>query len=196
MVKMGPDVVSGDDDALAGYLPEGEINGFSMLHLSGGDGTPTYGVVSQMPVGKGVQSVGWDDVVRDTRQGPDDAVVGYYKTALKSGVTVELAAAHKSGIYHYRWPNPGPPRPTIVVDVHHVLRSHTNKDFGQRYRHGMLEVTNQGRSYVGSASFDNVSLSLYLSERGSLSQYAVRGTLTVPGMEPSQSLDRLLLRSF
>lgn len=35
MVKLGPDVQSGSADAYSGYLPEGRIWGFSMMHESG-----------------------------------------------------------------------------------------------------------------------------------------------------------------
>lgn len=35
MVKLGPDVQSGQTDAYSGYLPTGNIWGFSMMHESG-----------------------------------------------------------------------------------------------------------------------------------------------------------------
>jgi putative alpha-1,2-mannosidase len=35
MVKLGPDVQSGEADAYSGYLPTGNIWGFSMMHESG-----------------------------------------------------------------------------------------------------------------------------------------------------------------
>jgi putative alpha-1,2-mannosidase len=35
MVKLGPDVESGRADAYSGYLPTGNIWGFSMMHESG-----------------------------------------------------------------------------------------------------------------------------------------------------------------
>lgn len=44
MVKLGPDVESGTTDAYSGYLPEGQIWGFSMMHESGTGGAPKYGV--------------------------------------------------------------------------------------------------------------------------------------------------------
>jgi hypothetical protein len=50
MVKLGPDVQSANIDAYSGYLPQGKIFGFSMMHESGTGGAPKYGVVSQMPV--------------------------------------------------------------------------------------------------------------------------------------------------
>jgi putative alpha-1,2-mannosidase len=35
MVKLGPDVQNGTTDAYSGYLSEGNIWGFSMMHESG-----------------------------------------------------------------------------------------------------------------------------------------------------------------
>lgn len=32
MVKLGPDVESGKTDAYSGYLPTGQVYGFSMMH--------------------------------------------------------------------------------------------------------------------------------------------------------------------
>lgn len=40
MVKLGPDVQSGNTDAYSGYLPNGNIWGFSMTHESGTGGAP------------------------------------------------------------------------------------------------------------------------------------------------------------
>lgn len=40
MVKLGPDVKNGRTDAYSGYLPEGNIWGFSMMHESGTGGAP------------------------------------------------------------------------------------------------------------------------------------------------------------
>jgi len=42
MVKLGPDVQSGKTDAYSGYLPNGNIWGFSMMHESGTGGAPKY----------------------------------------------------------------------------------------------------------------------------------------------------------
>jgi putative alpha-1,2-mannosidase len=40
MVKLGPDVQSGMTDAYSGYLLNGTIWGFSMMHESGTGGAP------------------------------------------------------------------------------------------------------------------------------------------------------------
>ena len=40
MVKLGPDLLSGTTDAYSGYLPSGDVFGFSMMHESGTGGAP------------------------------------------------------------------------------------------------------------------------------------------------------------
>lgn len=42
MVKLGPDVRNGNADAYSGYLDEGNIFGFSLMHESGTGGAPKY----------------------------------------------------------------------------------------------------------------------------------------------------------
>lgn len=44
MVKLGPDVEDCNTDAYSGYLPDGKVWGFSMMHESGTGGAPKYGV--------------------------------------------------------------------------------------------------------------------------------------------------------
>ena len=43
MVKLGVDVENSTTDAYSGYVPEGQIWGFSMMHESGTGGAPKYG---------------------------------------------------------------------------------------------------------------------------------------------------------
>lgn len=90
VVKLGPDVESGRTDAYSGYLPTGNIFGFSMMHESGTGGAPKYGVVSQMPVLGNIT----DPIANfsQPRALPDQGEVGYYKSVLTNGITVELAA--------------------------------------------------------------------------------------------------------
>lgn len=46
MVKLGPDVENFTTDAYSGYLSDGNITGFSMMHESGTGGAPKYGMYS------------------------------------------------------------------------------------------------------------------------------------------------------
>lgn len=43
MVKLGPDIENATTDAYSGYLPAGNLTGFSMMHESGTGGAPKYG---------------------------------------------------------------------------------------------------------------------------------------------------------
>lgn len=126
MVKLGPDVEDGTTDAYSGYLPTGNITGFSMMHESGTGGAPKYGVVNQMPV-VGNLSNPLVDLGRN-RSVPDEAEVGYYKSSLDSGVVVELAATEHAGLYNYSFSSGDG---NVVVDVSHVLPSFRGLGWGQ-----------------------------------------------------------------
>lgn len=150
MVKLGPDVESGRKDAYSGYLPQGNIWGFSMMHESGTGGAPKYGVVSQMPVLGNVR----DPTVNlsQPRAVPDEATVGYYKSSLANGVTVELAGTEHAGLYQYSFPESS--TASIVVDVSHVLPSFRGLGWEQHFSGGSFEVFDDG-SYTGSGTYDN-----------------------------------------
>ncbi|KAI1383152.1 glycoside hydrolase family 92 protein [Hypoxylon trugodes] len=153
MVKLGPDLYTGSD-SYSGYQSTGSFIGFSLLHESGTGGAPKYGVVSQMPVVGTIdnpltnQSVG--------RSSADESKLGYYKSSLSSGVTVELGATGKAGLFKYQFPeNKGDSN--IVVDVSHVLPSFRGQGLGQNYLGGNISVTTTdgGVKYQGSGSYDN-----------------------------------------
>ncbi|KJZ77991.1 hypothetical protein HIM_02628 [Hirsutella minnesotensis 3608] len=160
MVKLGPDLYTGRD-AYSGYQPTGNFTGFTMLHESGTGGAPKYGVVSQMPV-VGPVSNPLSDAVNDTRAAPDVTEVGYYKAALGSGTTLELAASERAGMYQYSFPVKEPPTRTgfhVLVDVSHVLSSYRGQGLGQHYLGGNITVRRHGSSgeyyYTGFGSYDN-----------------------------------------
>ncbi|KAK3058044.1 hypothetical protein LTR09_001121 [Extremus antarcticus] len=148
MVKLGPDVVNDTTDAYSGYIPVGQIYGFSMMHESGTGGAPKYGVVSQMPVIGKVKnplvSLGQNRTVNDT------AEVGYYKSSLASGVDIEVAATAHAGMYKYFFPSG---ESSVVVDVSHVLPSFRGLGWGQGYAGGSFELTSDG--YTGSGIYNN-----------------------------------------
>jgi predicted alpha-1,2-mannosidase len=153
MVKLGPDVKSGRTDAYSGYLPDGKIWGFSMMHESGTGGAPKYGVVSQMPV------VGdsFDPLsdLSQSRAAPDEGSVGYYKSYLANGVTVELAATEHAGFYAYSFPNSThDSTASIVVDVSHVLPSFRGFGWEQHFSGGNLSIFADAH-YEGSGTYNN-----------------------------------------
>ncbi|KAH9431460.1 hypothetical protein MCOR02_008750 [Pyricularia oryzae] len=154
MVKLGPDLYNGGD-SYSGYQPDGDFIGFSMLHESGTGGAPKYGVVSQMPMVGEISNPLKD--MTATRASPDVTRVGYYRSSLDSGVTVELSATRKAGMYSHTFPSSGQLR-NVVVDVSHVLPSFRGQGLGQNYLGGRIEVktSESGRpSYQGYGIYDN-----------------------------------------
>ena len=150
MVKLGPDVQNGNADAYSGYLPEGNIFGFSMMHESGTGGAPKYGVVSQMPVTGDVPDPLAD--LSQPRASPDQAGVGYYKSSLANGITVELSATQHAGLYLYTFPDNT--SSSIVVDVSRVLSSFRGLGWEQHYSGGSFSISKDGR-YEGSGIYNN-----------------------------------------
>lgn len=157
MVKLGPDVYNGPSDSYSGYQALGNITGFSMLHESGTGGAPNYGVVFQMPVlGRICNPLANHNATRATQ---DETEVGYYKSQLGNGITVELGATERAGFYQYTFPNSGK-RPNILVDVSHVLPSYRGQDLSQHYLGGNMTVIPQSKGkllYQGYGSYNNVS---------------------------------------
>lgn len=154
MVKLGPDLYTGQD-SYSGYQPNGQFVGFSMLHESGTGGAPKYGVVSQIPIVGDISNPLKD--IAAARASPDVTRVGYYRSSLGSGVTVELAATRKAGMYRYNFPSTGGSR-NVVVDVSHVLPSFRGQGLGQSYIGGRIEVKEDepGRPhYQGYGIYDN-----------------------------------------
>lgn len=149
MVKLGPDVSFGLQDAYSGYLPAGQIFGFSMMHEHGTGGAPKYGVVSQMPVVGGLKNP--LEFLGRARSTPDTAEVGYYRSELEGGITVELSASDRAGFYQYTFPEQG--QKSIVVDVSHVLPSFRGFGWGQEYVGGSFELTDDG--YIGHGIYNN-----------------------------------------
>jgi hypothetical protein len=160
MVKLGPDLENGAD-SYSGYQPNGNFTGFSMLHESGTGGAPKYGVVSQLPVLGNISNPLAN--LQATRASPDITEVGYYKSSLGSGITVELSATRKGGLYKYTFPKDSV-QPNIVVDVSHVLPSYRGQGLGQNYLGGRIDVKEDQPGHVhyeGYGIYDNVSTIRY-----------------------------------
>ncbi|KAI1346863.1 glycoside hydrolase family 92 protein [Xylaria sp. FL0043] len=154
MVKLGPDLYTGSD-SYSGFQSTGNFIGFSMLHESGTGGAPKYGVVSQMPVPGTIQNPLVDLSIN--RSKADETRLGYYKSTLFNGITVEMGATGRAGMYMYEFPdNSG--ASNVVVDISHVLSSYRGQGLGQNYLGGNITVaTTNGGSirYEGSGSYDN-----------------------------------------
>ncbi|KAH8698350.1 glycosyl hydrolase [Talaromyces proteolyticus] len=150
MVKLGPDLLIQGTDSYSGYLPKGKFSGFSMMHEQGTGGAPKYGTVAQLPlVGEVSNPLSRITVARN---GNDEASVGYYKAKTSQGVTVELSAANRAGIYRYTFPSSGERH--VLVDISHILPSFRGKNFGQGYAGGEITVFPDGH-YEGHGVYNN-----------------------------------------
>ncbi|KAJ2966921.1 hypothetical protein NUW58_g10555 [Xylaria curta] len=153
VVKLGPDLYTGSD-SYSGYQPTGNFIGFSLLHESGTGGAPKYGVVAQMPVPGTINNPLVDLGVN--RSKADEPRLGYYKSSLSNGITVEMSATNRAGMLKYEFPA-GQGASNVVVDVSHVLSSYRGQGLGQSYLGGNISVTTTDASvrYQGSGSYDN-----------------------------------------
>jgi predicted alpha-1,2-mannosidase len=84
------------------------------------------------------------------RASADQGSVGYYKSSLANGVTVELAATQHAGLYQYTFPS----TPSIVVDVSHVLPSFRGLGWEQHYSGGSFNYFRDGH-YEGFGIYNN-----------------------------------------
>jgi predicted alpha-1,2-mannosidase len=88
------------------------------------------------------------------RASTDEGGVGWYKSSLANGVTVELAASEHAGLYCYTFPEAKNASSSIVVDVSHVLPSFRGLGWEQRYSGGAFEMLSDGH-YEGSGTYNN-----------------------------------------
>ncbi|CAK7266793.1 hypothetical protein SEPCBS119000_002211 [Sporothrix epigloea] len=162
MVKLGPDMDAGPTSnklSLSGYVPgNASFTGFSMLHESGTGGVPKYGVVSQMPIAGGPVT---NPLVRhaDARGAvADEANPGSYKALLSSGITVELAASARAGIYQYTFPDNSTSN-SVIVDVSHYLPAPGRTYLGQHYMGGNISLSSNhdgsALQYQGAGTYNN-----------------------------------------
>ncbi|KAI0172268.1 glycoside hydrolase family 92 protein [Hypoxylon sp. FL1284] len=153
MVKLGPDLYTGSD-SYSGYQSTGSFIGFSLLHESGTGGAPKYGVVAQMPANGTVDNPLADQSVNRSRA--DESRLGYYKSSLSNGITVEMGATGRAGMFKYQFPD-NTSDPSVIVDVSHVLSSYRGQGLGQNYLGGNISVktTDAGIQYQGAGSYDN-----------------------------------------
>lgn len=103
-----------------GFTPQGLVTAVSMMHESGTGGFPKYGVIPQMPLASldGVNVL--DNMTyMQPRIGEDTARVGYFKTQLQNGITIELSGSRHAGIMQYNGAS------HVLVDVSHYLPDET-----------------------------------------------------------------------
>ncbi|KAH9836446.1 glycoside hydrolase family 92 protein [Teratosphaeria destructans] len=165
-------------DCNAGYTPLGNVTAISMTHVSGSGGTPTYGLIAQMPIRGDLAEINLADNTTywQNRSLQDEtASVGLFKTVLLNGVGVELGASNHSGIMRYTFPlspsedhsyaAPGPvdhlagaghDDAHVLVDLTHVLPAYKSQAYSQRFLNGAIRIetgANAQPSYSGFASY-------------------------------------------
>ena len=118
MIKPGPDMANGEGrDANAGWDENGDIRGFSQTHVSGTGGGARYGNILVQPTTGTVTPLDMQSPRADER-----ASAGYYSVKLaRYGVGVQIAAARRSAIYEFRYPEGA--QDNLILDLSHLLRS-------------------------------------------------------------------------
>ena len=113
MAKPGPDY--GDNEGNSGWKANGNLNGFSQLHVSGTGGGPKYGNILVQPMmGKANPAHG------SAPREDEHAEVGYYSVKLGgSGIRAEVTTARRTPVYRFTYPKTG--ERTLLVDVGHLL---------------------------------------------------------------------------
>lgn len=99
VVKLVPDC---GPDAYSGYSPTANIQGFSLTRESGTGGAPKYGVVSQQQ-GTGNVFTPLEDL-SSSRSAPDQALGCFYESSPSIGITLQLAATSRAGMFSYAFP--------------------------------------------------------------------------------------------
>jgi predicted alpha-1,2-mannosidase len=123
MIKPGPDMANGEGrDPNAGWNAHGDIRGFSQTHVSGTGGGARYGNILVQPTTGAVAPLD----TGSPRAG-ERASAGFYSVTLaRYGVGVEIAAARRSAIYEFRYPQATQDnliQDNLIFDVSHLLRS-------------------------------------------------------------------------
>jgi predicted alpha-1,2-mannosidase len=134
MVKPGPDMDVGRNDANAGWAESGPIRGFSQTHVSGTGGGPKYGNVLVQP------TVG--DVTPGDNESPrsnESAEIGLYRVKLERfGVSVALTSARRTALYRFTYP--GSAASNIVFDVSHCLTGGARAGENQSVRSSAISI--------------------------------------------------------
>lgn len=132
-----------------GYTPQGRVTAISMLHESGTGGFPKYGVVPQMPLTDVSPPVNLLDNTTywQRRTGNDTAQVGYFKTQLENGVSVELSGARHSGVMQYTYPQHTEKH--VLVDISHYLPDEKGGYSVQVFLGGEIKLDQSGKQYTG-----------------------------------------------
>lgn len=85
------------------------------------------------------------------RVGNETASVGYFRTDLESGVTIELSGAAHAGIIQYTFPAG---EKNVLVDLSHRLPSARGSSCTQRYVDADINISEDGSEYQGYGVYE------------------------------------------
>lgn len=124
MIKPGPDV--GANIGNAGWLPEGNINGFSQTHVSGTGGGAKYGNILIQPTVGDVTPSDFGSPRED-----ETASAGFYSVNLtRYASKVEITTAGRVALYRFTYPESA--KANILFDAGHCLSSGARQHEDQR----------------------------------------------------------------
>lgn len=134
MIKPGPDMNIGPNDANAGWASGGPIRGFSQTHVSGTGGGAKYGnVLLQPTVGAPVATGYESDRENET------AEIGLYSVKLaRYNIRVDVTAARRTALYRFTYPAAA--QSNILFDMGHCLSAYANAGEGQSVRTSEVRV--------------------------------------------------------
>jgi predicted alpha-1,2-mannosidase len=149
MVKAGPDV--GDNTGNAGWLPIGEINGFSQTHVSGTGGGAKYGNILVQPFTGSPTFDGTSSPRSGERASP-----GRYEVRLDRFKTkVAIAVTRRAALYRFTYPSNLSKAPEetagLLVDAGHCLSSYPNQNEDQRVVASEIRILSD-HAFSGSTS--------------------------------------------
>ena len=132
MIKPGPDM--GDNTGNAGWMSEGDINGFSQTHVSGTGGGDKYGNILIQP------TTGLPALIGIASPGSNEqATAGYYHVTLsRYPIDVAITSARRTALYRFRYPAAA--KRNLIFDVSHVLSAYAQNGEGQTVLHSAIRV--------------------------------------------------------
>lgn len=145
MVKPGPDMDIGTNDANAGWADNGDIRGFSQTHVSGTGGGAKYGNVLVQPATGEPLPSGYASPRAD-----EHAAIALYQVLLQRyNIHVEITAARRTALYRFTYP--ASRQSNLLFDAAHCLSSYSNAGEGQSVTASQVTVLSP-REISGSSS--------------------------------------------
>jgi predicted alpha-1,2-mannosidase len=145
MVKPGPDMDIGANDANAGWAASGDIRGFSQTHVSGTGGGAKYGNILVQPTTGAPQPSAYASARAD-----EHGAIGLYQVSLQRyGIHVDITAARRTALYRFTYP--ASRQSNLLFDVAHCLSSGGFAGEGQSVTASRVAVLSP-REVSGSSS--------------------------------------------